>query len=71
MHIFRLTNKIRALNIDNPALLQRQGRIQTMWKLWFTMVKFSYLHKIGKYKEIGENSGNYQQNREKSETSHM
>jgi len=35
-----------------------QGRIQTMWKLWFHKVNLSNLHKIEKCgKEIGEKSG--------------
>jgi len=34
----------------------------------FIRSKLSNFHKIGKYgKQIGENQGNYQQNREKSE----
>jgi len=36
----------------------QQGRIQTIWKLWFHKVKLSNSHKIGKYgKEIGGKSG--------------
>jgi len=28
-----------------------QGRMQTIWKLWFQKLKLTNLHKIGKYNE--------------------